>query len=81
MDTLTNWKVPLDWCSIRCLVNAYLDKEKIIHMRFKYNMPGVEWVCFFIKRNNLTKRIVNTVKAERAEVSEEIISAYFDNLE
>ena len=44
-------------------------------------MSGVEWVLSFIKRNNITKGIVNNVKAARAEVSEEIISVYFDNLE
>ena len=44
-------------------------------------MPGVEWFCSFIKRNNLAKRIVDNVKAARAEISEEIISTYFDNLE
>ena len=44
-------------------------------------MPGVEWFCLFIKRNNLAKRIVDNVKAARAEISEEIISTYFDNLE
>ena len=44
-------------------------------------MPGVEWFCLFIKRNNLAKRIVDNVKAARADISEEIISTYFDNLE
>ena len=37
-------------------------------------MPGLEWVRSFIQWNNLTKRIAN-------KVSEEIISAYFENLE
>ena len=71
------------WCifDYRCLVKAYLDREKVIHKRFKDNMPGVEWFCLFIKRNNLAKRIVDNVKAARAEISEEIISTYFDNLE
>ena len=31
--------------------------------------------------HNLTKRVATNVRAARAEVSEEIISAYFDNLE
>ena len=44
-------------------------------------MPGVEWVRSFIQRNNLTKRIANNVRGARPEVSEEIISAYFENLE
>ena len=48
MDTLTKWKVPLDRFSIRCLVKAYLDRQKIIHKIFKDNMSGVEWVRSFI---------------------------------
>ena len=44
-------------------------------------MPGVEWVCSFIKQNNLMKRIADNVRVARAKVSEEIISAHFDNLE
>ena len=81
VHTLTMWKVPLDRFSIRCLVKAYLDSGKIIHKRFKDNMPGVEWVRSFIQQNNLTKRIANNVRGARPEVSEEIISAYFENLE
>ena len=64
---LTKWKVPLDEFSIKSLAKAYVDREKIIHKRFRANMPGVEWVCSFIKWNNLTKRIANNVKATRAE--------------
>lgn len=80
MDTLTKWKVPYVGFLIRCLVNAYLDREKIIHLRCKDIIPGVEWVCSFMKQN-MAKRIANNVKAVREESSEEIISAYFSNLE
>ena len=59
MNTLTKWRAPTDGLSIRCLVKAYLNKEKITHKRFTDNMPDVEWVCSFIKWNNLTKRIAN----------------------
>lgn len=42
MDTLTKWKVPYVGFLIRCLVNAYLDREKIIHLRCEDIIPGVE---------------------------------------
>lgn len=42
MDTLTKWKVSYVGFLIRCLVNADLDREKIIHLRCKDNIPGVE---------------------------------------
>ena len=44
-------------------------------------MPRNEWLCGFIKRHNLTKRITDNVKAARDEVNHEIINSYFDNLE
>ena len=78
MDTLAKGKALLDGSRIRCLVKAYLDREKIILKRFKGNIAGAEWVHFFIKRNNFTKRIADNAKAE---VSKEISSAYFYNLE
>ena len=58
MVTLTKWKVPLDDFLIRGLVKAYLDREKIIHKRFKDNMPGVGWVRSFIKRNKPQKELL-----------------------
>ena len=81
MNTLTKWRAPTDGLSIRFLKKAYLNKEKITHKRFTDNMPDVEWVCSFIKWNNLTKRIANNVKATRAKVSKEMISTYFNDLE
>lgn len=59
MDTLTMWKLPLHGVSIRSLVKAYLDREKIIHKRFKDNRPGVEWVHLIKKQNNLTKIVAD----------------------
>ena len=44
-------------------------------------MPGNYWLCGFVKRHNLTKRITDNVKAARAEVNHEVINNYFDNLE
>ena len=44
-------------------------------------MPGNDWLCSFVKRHNLTKRITDDVKAARAEVNHEVINSYFDNLE
>ena len=72
VHTLTMWKVSLDRFSIRCLVKAYLDSGKIIHKRFKDNMPGVEWGRSFIQRNNLTKRIANNVRGARPEVQKKL---------
>ena len=44
-------------------------------------MPRNDWLCGFIKRHNLTKRITDNVKVARDEINHEIINSYFDNLE
>ena len=49
---VASWKVPFDGYDVRLLVKHFLDKEKIKHRRFKNNMPGVDWLRSFIKRNN-----------------------------
>ena len=40
----------------------------------------MDWVCDFIKRNHLTQRISDNVKATRAEVNIDIINDYFNEL-
>ena len=44
-------------------------------------MPGIDWICGFIKRNQLTQRISDKVKAAQAEVNQDIINNYFNELE
>ena len=81
LDQLTDWKVPFASITICCLVKAYLDKKRDTVLCFRQNMPGNDWLHGFIKRHNLTKRIIDNVKAARAEVNHKIINSYFDKLE
>ena len=81
LDLQTDWKVPFDGFSVWCFVKAYLDKKCDTVSCFKENMPGNYWLCGFVKRHNLTKRITDNVKAARAEVNHEVINNYFHNLE
>ena len=81
IEQLADWKVPFDTYDIRCLLKQYLDRTGTIHKFFKDNMPGIDWVQGFIKRNQLTQRLSDNVKAARAEVNEEIINNYFNQLE
>jgi len=81
LDSLTNWKVPFDGYSVRCLVANYLKVEKLNISSFVDNFPGPDWLRGFMKRHNLTKRITDNVKAARAEVNSEVINKYFDHLE
>ena len=80
IEQLADWKVPFDIYDIRCLLKQYLDRTGTVHKAFKINLPGVDWVRGFIKRNHLTQRI-SDVKAAQAEVNEDIINNYFNELE
>ena len=44
-------------------------------------MPGPDWVRGFIKCHKVTKRLTDNVKAARAEVTQEVLMDYFNNLE
>ena len=81
LDLLTTWKVPFDGYGVRCLVKSYLDNEKLNIKKFKNNFRGTEWVRNFIQCHKLSKCIADNVKSSRAEVNEDVINAYFDNLE
>ena len=76
-----DWKAPFDTYDIKCLLKWYLDRKKTAHKVFKNNMPGIDWVLGFIKRNQLKQRISDNVKAARAEVNEDIINNYFNKIE
>ena len=74
LDLLTTWKVPFDGYGVRWTMKSLTKK-------FKNNFPGTGWVCSFIQRCKLSKRITDNVKSSRAEVNDDVINAYFDNLE
>ena len=81
ISTMTDWRVPVDSLDIRLLVKKYLDKRGISEKRFSDNLPGIDWVRSFMKRHQLTKRVADNVKSNRALVNSDVINSYFDNLE
>jgi len=50
--------------------------------QFKDNTPGKDWAYSFLKRHQgaLSNRFTQNIKMSRAEVSEDIIREYFNNL-
>lgn len=78
---LTDWRIPLSGLEIRFLVKDYLDRRNVVDRVFTDNLPGHDWLGTFKKRNNLTHRIADNLKASRAAVNEEIIGNYFVELE
>ena len=69
LDTMATWKVPLTAFDLRCVVKGYLDRQGVVDARFRYNLPGPDWVKSFIGRHNLTTRCADNVRPVRAEIS------------
>lgn len=82
LQTAADWGYPLEPMDIRLLVQKYLDSNNIQIVAFKDNLPGPDWVSYFLKRNrsSLTIRMSQNVKRVRGAVLTEAIVAYFDCL-
>lgn len=76
------WGYPLTPTAIKNLVKEYLDHNKVTS-KFVNNTPGQDWLSSFLKRNKstLASRWSQNIKRNRAKISHEIITTYFDNLE
>ncbi|KAJ8940229.1 hypothetical protein NQ314_010792 [Rhamnusium bicolor] len=73
---------PLTMLDIRFIVKQYLDREGTRFIKFKDNLPGVEWgYAFLIRHRNLLRnRHCQNIKKRRAQKTEEFVQ-YFTNLE
>lgn len=79
---MANYGFPLTAFDIRCIVKAYLDRTGRKVKCFKNNLPGTEWVRFFLTRHkNLTQRIAKNITHSRAANDEGILTKFFDHLE
>ena len=80
IEQLAHWKVPFDTYDTRCSLKEYLGNGTI-HKVFRHNVPGIDLVRCFIKRNNLTQNIRYCQGSQScAEVNEVIINEYFNEL-
>ena len=70
---------PLTEIDLRFIVKGYLDKTGRTIPQFKNNLPGIEWVRLFRKRNPILNFLSN-IKTVRAAVDEVVITKYFDQL-
>lgn len=83
INTCSEWGYPLEPIDLRFVIKGYLDKMGIVVKRFKDNMPGVDYVKSFLRRNDkkISMKFSQNIKRARAAVSPEIIESYFDELE
>nr|XP_047139642.1 uncharacterized protein LOC124815252 [Hydra vulgaris] len=77
------WGFPLTALEKRLIVKGYLDRCGRNEVRFKNNMPGVDFIDSFLKRNSkdISKRLGQNIKRSRAAISRDIVNNYFNELE
>ncbi|KAE9542276.1 hypothetical protein AGLY_003403 [Aphis glycines] len=77
------WGFPLTLMDLRLIAKLFLDSKGIMVEKFSNNLPGRDWAQSMLNRhNNLAcQRVATNIARNRAEVSPEIISEYFDNLQ
>lgn len=73
------WGFPLTSLDIRLIVKGSLDRcGRRNEIRFKNNMPGVDFIESFLKRNStdLSKRLGQNIKRSRAAFIKDIVNNY-----
>ena len=80
---VSEWGFPFSRIDLRHVGKSILDQKGMVAPVFKDNLPGDEWAQSFLRRhgNLLTRRLCQSIKSSRANVSAETIKSYFINLE
>lgn len=80
--TVSNWGFPFDKNDLCHLTKLYLDKCQRKVRQFKDNLPTRQWAGRFLKRHvkELSHKKCQNLKRNKAELKEESMRIYFDNL-
>lgn len=82
MSIAADFGYPFTSKLIKEFMQQYLNRQGVIIPSFHNNLPGDDWLHYFEKRNPvLTKRFSENTKRCRAELTQETINQYFDELE
>lgn len=74
-------RYPFTNSDIKEFVQSYLNCKGVNVSCFKENYPGNDWLESFLKRNpTLSQRNAENIKRSRAEVNEDLINSFFDNI-
>ena len=72
-----HWGFPMTIEDVCDLVQKYLKESNKVVKQFKNNRPGRDWSSNFLKRHpELTKRLCENIKRNRAQVSAKLIEEY-----
>lgn len=78
---LCDYGFPVIEIDFRMAVKSYLDKKGVLINQFNNNLPGYEWTKSFLKRHeNLSYRLSKNIKKVRAQIGDEEIESYMENL-
>ena len=76
------WGFPLTHDDLRHVMKSHLDSMGRRVKQFKKNLPGIDWIKGFLKRNReISVRKSQNINPNRASTTREVFDAYFDNLE
>lgn len=76
------WGFPLAHDDLRHLVKSHLDSLARKVIQFNNNIPGIDWIKSFLKRNReVSTRKAQNINPSRAAATRETFMNYFDNLE
>lgn len=79
---MSEFSFPVTELDFRHIVKFYMSMKDVTIKKFKNNLPGTDWVKGFLNRHSaLSVRFAANIKRARAEVSEQTISNYINNLE
>lgn len=81
--TCAEWGFPLNILDLRMFTKIYLDSAGRNITKFKNNLPGQEWAYSLLKRHRslIGQRMATNISRARAEVSPQVITNFFCNLE
>lgn len=76
------WGFALTVTDLRYLAKNYLDSQGRNISKFKFNMPGNDWVQSLLERHkrDISQKVTTNIKRTRANVSRDCIREYFHNL-
>ncbi|KAJ8965226.1 hypothetical protein NQ314_004296 [Rhamnusium bicolor] len=80
LGIVADWGFPLTKRNVSAVVQKFLDKQGKRVPIFKNNIPGDDFLIYFMTRNNLSIRIASNIKQSRASVDQDDIMSFFNNI-
>lgn len=81
ITALSEYGFPLTDFDLKMIIAEYLASQGRTVQQFKNNTPGKDWLrCFLTRHKSLSRRLANNIKRVRAQVSEDIIKDFIENV-